>query len=131
MVIEWPSTSNCVVWTYGATTLFPSSSIATPSMVRPLSAYFCWNPIIHGISTRHGSHQVAQKFTITTFPFRLASDTSCPCKFLKVTSGSSGCGPLFAPDFPLSALEALDNPRESQPEKLVVTIITTNISNRK
>src|ERR1700724_4821436 len=127
MVIEWPFTSNWVDSTYGATTLFPSSSIATPRMVSPLSAYFCWNPIIQGISTRHGSHQVAQKFTITTFPFRLDNETSCPCRFLKVTSGSSGCGPLFASDLPLFALETLDNSRESQPEKLVVTIIITKI----
>src|ERR1700732_1458499 len=100
-------------------------------MVRPLSASFCWKPIIQGISTRHGSHQGAQKFTITTLPFRPDSETSWPCRFLKVTSGSSGCGPLFASDLPLSALEILDPPRESQPEKLVVTIIATNISNRK
>src|SRR5580693_8275885 len=111
MVIEWPSTSNCVVWTYGATTLFPSSSIATPSMVRPLSAYFCWNPIIHGISTRHGSHQVAQKFTSTTLPFRLDSGTLLPCKSLKVTFGALFRDPDLASDLPLAWLVPPEHPR--------------------
>src|SRR5580693_7614226 len=92
MVMGWPATSNWVVCTYGATTLFPSSSIATPNRVNPLSAYFFWKPIIQGISAWQGSHQVAQKFTMTTFPLRLARDTSLPCRSLKVTSGSSDKG---------------------------------------
>src|ERR1700679_3413810 len=132
MVIEWPSTSNCVVWTYGSTTLFPSSSIATPSMVKPLSAYFCWKPIIQGISTRQGSHHVAQKFTITTFPFRLASVTSCPSKFLKVTAGSSGRASVADGDLPLAAApETLNHSWELHPEKFVVTINTSNNSAKK
>src|SRR6202161_4981643 len=72
----------------GSTEAFPSSSMATPNMVKPLSAYFCWKPIIQGISTRQGSHQVAQKFTTTTFPFKLSSGTSWPRRSLKVTAGS-------------------------------------------
>src|ERR1700689_5680948 len=72
----------------GSTEAFPSSSMATPNMVKPLSAYFCWKPIIQGISTRKGSQQVTQKFTTTTFPFKLSSATSLPRRSLKVTAGS-------------------------------------------
>src|ERR1700730_9252309 len=93
MAIEWPRTSKCVFATNGSTTLLPSSSIATPSIVKPLSAYFCWNSIIQGISVRQGSHQVAQKFTSTTFPFRLASGISFPARSLNLTSGSFGNAP--------------------------------------
>src|SRR5579863_1024619 len=64
--------------------------MATPRIVNPWLAYFCWNPIIHGISTRHGSHHVAQKFTSTTLPFKLASGKSPPCNSGKVTSGALG-----------------------------------------
>src|ERR1700734_1680590 len=66
--------------------------MATPSRVKPLSAYFFWKPIIQGISTWQGSHQVAQKFTTTTFPLRLAIETSLPWRSLKVTSGAFGSG---------------------------------------
>src|SRR5580692_8147528 len=90
MVMGWPSTSNWVFCTYGSTTLLPSSSMATPSRVKPLSAYFFWKLIIQGISAWQGSHQVAQKLTMTTLPLRLARETSLPCKSLKVTSGSFG-----------------------------------------
>jgi hypothetical protein len=70
----------------------PSSSMATPSRVKPLSAYFFWKPIIQGISTWQGSHQVAQKLTTTTFPWRLARETSLPWRSWKVTSGAFGRG---------------------------------------
>src|SRR5580658_5413836 len=66
--------------------------MATPNSVKPLSAYFFWKAIIQGISTWQGSHQVAQKFTTTTFPFRLARETSLPWRSLKVTSGALGRG---------------------------------------
>src|ERR1700689_2285076 len=66
--------------------------MATPSRVKPLSAYFFWKPIIQGISTWQGSHQVAQKLTSTTFPLRLAIETSLPWRSLKVTSGALGRG---------------------------------------
>src|SRR5580704_10706883 len=92
-------------------------------MVKPLSAYFCWKSIIQGISTRQGSHHVAQKFTITTFPFRLASGTSCPSKFLKVTAGSSGRDSLETAGLLLAAPEL-------QAEKFVVTISVSNNSSK-
>src|SRR5271168_2474249 len=131
MVAFCPLRSNCVVCTNGSTTLFPSSSIATPSMVNPLAAYFCWNPIIQGISTRQGSHHVAQKFTITTFPFRLARGTSSPSRFLNVTAGSSGRAESAAADLPLGAPETLSQLCELQLEKFVVTISATKNSSRK
>src|ERR1700685_2214264 len=93
-------------------------------MVKPLSAYFCWNPIIQGISTRQGSHHVAQKFTITTLPFRLASGTSCPSKFLKVTTGSFGFSSFETAGLLLAAPEL-------HAEKLVVTINVSNNSSKK
>jgi hypothetical protein len=45
---------------------------------------------------------VAQKFTRTTFPFRLASWTLLPCKSLNVTFGSSAkaCGAELLADVP-------------------------------
>src|SRR5580700_3305493 len=104
--------------------------MATPSIVNPLSAYFCWKPIIQGISTRQGSHQVAQKFTTTTFPFKLASGTSWPCRSLKVTAGSSGRGPLAA-EFVVPTPETLNQSWELQPEKFVVTMRVTSKSSRK
>src|SRR5579863_479620 len=101
-----PSTSNFVFSTKGLTIAAPSSSIAMPSRVNPLSEYFCWNWISDGISARHGSHQVAQKLTSTTFPFRLAtqllehgsfSETSVPCEFWKATL-SSVFGAVLQPE---------------------------------
>src|ERR1700733_4482670 len=76
--------------------------MATPSMVNPCEEYLCCSSISQGISSLHGSHQVAQKFTRTTFPFRLSSGTSDPVKDLKVTAGS---GPIGAKESePLSRL---------------------------
>src|ERR1700733_10798641 len=98
--------------------------MATPSRVKPLSPYFFWKPIIHGISTRQGSHQVAQKFTTTTFPFRPARGTSCPSRFLKVTTGSFGFVSLEAADLLLAAPEL-------HAEKLVVTVNMSINSSKK
>src|SRR5271163_4286948 len=70
--------------------------MAMPKTVNPLAEYLFWNSIRSGISARHGSHQVAQKFTSTTLPFRLSSVTSFPCRSLKVTTGSAGWLPLLS-----------------------------------
>src|SRR5271163_5354859 len=83
-----PFTSNFSLATYGPTTEVPSSSMAAPTTVKFLSANFFWNSISQGISIWQGSHQVAQKFTTTTLPFRLASVTSFPSNPLNVTSGA-------------------------------------------
>src|SRR5580698_5561549 len=129
MVVGRPLTSNGVVCTNGWTTDFPSSSIATPSSVKPLSAYFCWNSISQGISSRHGSHQVAQKFTTTTLPFRLASVTSLPSRSLNVTSGAAGLLPCAsAADVPTAPELALP---EWHAAKFVVTIKNIAASNKK
>src|SRR6185437_10610871 len=80
--------------------------MATPKIVKPCAAYFCWKPIIHGISIWHGSHQVAQKLTNTTLPFRLASDKSPPCNSGNVTSGSFG-GPGLETNVVFEPLETV------------------------
>src|SRR5580704_17297029 len=121
IAVGWPFTLNCVFRKKGSTTVLPSSSIATPSMVKPLSPYFCWSSIIQGISVRQGSHQVAQKFTSTTFPFRLASGMSLPARSLNVTSGSFGKAPAAAGCRVLDLL---------QPGKFVATTDSRIANNR-
>src|SRR5579862_54020 len=79
-------------------TAFTSSLVATPSTVKPLSAYCCCILISIGISPRQGSHQVPQKFTRTTFPLKLERATLLPCKSLKVTSGSSAREAAVVPE---------------------------------
>src|ERR1700686_5289876 len=61
----------------------------TPRMVKPRGLYFCWNSIIHGISTLHGAHHVAQKFTSTTSPLYCCKVTSLSLRSFKVTVGAS------------------------------------------
>src|ERR1700680_4250982 len=61
----------------------------TPRMVKPRGLYFCWNSIIHGISTLQGSHQVAQKFTRTTSPLYCWRVTSLSFRSFRVTVGAS------------------------------------------
>src|ERR1700691_2090917 len=82
-----------------ASTDFSSSFVAAPSSVKPRGPYFFCMAIRMGISPRQGSHQVPQKFTSPTFPLKLASVTSFPCKSLNVTSGSSAsaAGALVEP----------------------------------
>src|ERR1700730_16203264 len=46
--------------------------MATPRITSPLGPYFSLNSISQGISILHGWHQVAQKFTSTTFPLYCA-----------------------------------------------------------
>src|SRR5260221_9750881 len=62
----------------GLTTDGPCSSRETPTMVKPLSAYFFWIAINPGISARQGGHQVAQKSRMITFPLKSESFTSFP-----------------------------------------------------
>src|SRR5712691_3589427 len=88
MTACWPLMSKRSFFTHGSTAFLPSSSMATPSTVKPRGPYFCWNSISQGISTRQGPHHVAQKFTSTTLPLYCASVTSLPSRSLKVTSGA-------------------------------------------
>src|SRR5580700_11131345 len=60
-----------------------------PRMVKPRGLYFCWNSIIHGISTLQGSHQVAQKFTRTTSPLYCWRVTSLSLRSFRTTVGAS------------------------------------------
>src|SRR5580658_10309905 len=108
--------------------------MATPSIVKPRLEYFCWNSIIHGISTRHGSHQVAQKFTSTTLPFRLDSGTLLPCKSLKVTFGALFRDPDLASDLPLAWLVPPEHPRipvaaaeSANPRRIVVNLFVVDL----
>src|SRR5690348_4950567 len=41
-----------------------------------------------GITIRHGPHQLAQKSTTTTLPFRSANDTSLPLRSFSLNSGA-------------------------------------------
>src|ERR1017187_6458106 len=94
--------------------------MATPRVVKPLGPYCVCMPIRMGISPRHGSHHVAQKFTSTTFPFMLASVTRFPCRSSKVTFGSADKAAAF-PD-------PADGVLIVHPEKTVATI---NVSTAK
>src|SRR5208282_2070198 len=105
MAIFWPSTSNRSFSTYGCTTLFPSSSMETPSTTNPLSPYRFSRSMSQGISVRQGSHQVAQKLTSTTLPANCCRLVSLPLRSLSTSSGA-GFIPaveIFATGFPVSA----------------------------
>src|ERR1700751_1487968 len=68
------------------------SSNETPTTSKP-SLYFFVNSIRNGISSRHGEHQVAQKFKMTTFPGQLAVDTTFSSMSL-TRKGGAGWGLL-------------------------------------
>src|SRR5579871_1044253 len=68
----------------------PSSSSETP-MISSLSPYSCLSCSSSGISYRHGGHQVAQKFTITTLPGQSLFVTGLP-KISFASSGGAGSG---------------------------------------
>src|SRR5579875_1303304 len=65
------------------------SSWFRPSTTRPCAAYFLENSSNHGISSLHGPHHVAQKFTITGRPLKSLSDTFLPSV---LTSENAGAG---------------------------------------
>src|ERR1700730_12378353 len=74
--------------------------MATPRITSPLGPYFSLNSISQGISILHGWHQVAQKFTSTTFPLYCAIVASEPSRagIAKVVSGPPPTlAPLDAP----------------------------------
>src|SRR5713101_2529790 len=96
-----------------------------PRIVKPLSAYFCWNSISQGISTLQGPHQVAQKFTSTTLPLYCSRLTSAPLRSFNVKLGAAG--------FPLVSVLAPGaappwRPREAEETKRVrcATSVTVN-----
>src|SRR5215467_1759237 len=67
-----------------------------PSTANPFEPYLSCIAISHGISTRHGSHQVAQKFTRTTFPLKSAKATSLSFKSFTLMSGAVPPSAIFA-----------------------------------
>src|SRR5208282_499281 len=72
----------------GLTTFQPSLSVETPITERPRSLYLFWKSTNSGISTLQPSHQVAQKFSRTTFPLKSESFTAWPEASLKVKFGA-------------------------------------------
>src|SRR5260221_12043872 len=75
------------------TTDGPCSSRETPTMVKPLSAYFFWIAINPGISARQGGHQVAQKSRMIPFPLKSERLTSFPSTSVSCQSGAAIFGP--------------------------------------
>src|SRR3984885_16150063 len=76
-----------------------SLSTLTPMRVKPAGLYFLYIWSSRGISCWQGPHQVAQKFTITTWPlYWLKPD----CSPLSAVSVNAGAGP------PASAAKAVD-----------------------
>src|SRR5258708_5355393 len=77
----------------GLTTDGPCSSRETPTMVKPLSAYFFLIAINPGISARQAGHQQAQKSRMITFPLKSATFTSFPSSWVSCQSGAAIFGP--------------------------------------
>src|ERR1019366_4031985 len=74
-----------------ATKLFTSSTGPVSSerpMIWSLPAYLVWSLMRSGISAGHGGHQVAQKFSSTTFPRRSEAAMVLPSIVLMVKSGA-------------------------------------------
>ena len=67
----------------------PSSSSESPTTSTPWSLYVSYSSFSTGISTRQGGHQVAQKFTTTTFPFKAERLASPPPRTGRVKSGAA------------------------------------------
>src|SRR6185437_9435715 len=69
--------------------------IATPRTSRPSGPYCFCSSTNHGISSRHGVHQVAQKFSSTALPRKSIRCTVLPSSDCKAKSGAAepGLGP--------------------------------------
>ena len=86
----------------------PSSSIETPTTSSPRLFNCCWNSTNQGISKAQGPHQVAQKFSKTTFPRKSLNFTDFPFASFKVKSGAilrsltvfAEAAPLGLPEHP-------------------------------
>src|SRR5882762_7233266 len=73
----------------GVTTFHPSSSMETPITARPLLLYLSANSMYQGISSLHPWHQVAQKLSSTTLPFRSARRTGFPFSSFSENAGAA------------------------------------------
>src|SRR3984885_4576116 len=67
-----------------------SLSTLTPMRVKPAGLYFLYIASSRGISCWHGPHQVAQKFTITTWPLYWLSAAWPPSRAVSVKAGAGG-----------------------------------------
>src|SRR5436190_10460572 len=103
---------------YGLTTLQPSSSMETPTTANFLSRKLCSNSTNHGISSLHGTHQVAQKLSSTARPRKSESLTALPDESAKAKSGAIfRSRTLLKPDEvrPADAVSPEEKPRRSNP----------------
>src|SRR5512146_106592 len=66
-----------------------------PTTWNPCAPYCCCHLLNSGISSWHGAHHVAQKFSRTTLPRRLLRSTCAPFKSVRAISGAR----LFTSDF--------------------------------
>src|SRR5258707_420414 len=73
----------------GVTTFHPSSSMETPITARPLVLYLSANSMYQGISSLHPWHQVAQKLSSTTLPFRSERLTGVPFSSFSENAGAA------------------------------------------
>src|ERR1700688_3195205 len=72
----------------------PSLSTLTPIRVKPAGLYFLYIWSSRGISCWQGPHQVAQKFTMTTWPLYWLNAACCPVTAVSVKAGA---GPDASP----------------------------------
>src|SRR6267142_5037520 len=71
-----------------------SLSTLTPIRVKPAGLYFLYIWSSRGISCWQGPHQVAQKFTMTTWPLYWLKAACCPVSAVRVKAGT---GPDASP----------------------------------
>src|ERR1700733_8850013 len=71
-----------------------SLSTLTPMSVKPAGLYFLYIWSSNGISCWQGPHQVAQKFTMTTWPLYWLRAACCPVTAVRVKAGA---GPDASP----------------------------------
>src|ERR1700730_11634913 len=73
-----------------------SLSTLTPIRVNPAGLYFLYIWSSNGISCWQGPHQVAQKFTMTTWPLYWLKADCCPDSALRVKAGARPVTSLLA-----------------------------------
>src|SRR5579863_7010670 len=68
--------------------LSPDSLVSTQTTTKPCSLNWSYTVLMWGISSRQGSHQVAQKSSRTGLPWKLARETSWPSTSFRVKPGA-------------------------------------------
>src|SRR5450631_2082135 len=74
----------------------PSLSTLTPIRVKPAGLYFLYIWSSKGISCWQGPHQVAQKFTMITWPLYWLKAACCPVSAVRVKAGAGPDASLAA-----------------------------------